>query len=299
MTDSLKGKYGVFEGRLVMGSIFDMRTTTHENKPEPNENKHHWFMGFAVPKGPQWDAVWATMYNTALGDSRCNVQDQAGFGWKIEDCDAPSNPVNLGKPSYPAGHWIIKFSRYKQMGACPLVDGNFNPIIDKNAVKRGDYFMIDASCEFNGCATIGTNAGMYQNINGLMFSRAGEEIIGEGGFNAATAFAGVQGGQVQQAPQGMAPQTPAQAPQHMAPQAPQAPVQQAPQAPVQQAPQAPVTPATDLVQPGQAPQAPQLPTPAPQVQAEPSYIVDGNTYTKSMLVGFGYTEAHFAAMQPV
>lgn len=281
--------YAPFKARLVMGSLFDIKTTDHEGKPEASTNKHHWFMGFAVPKGPEWDVVWSTMYNAAANEPSCTAAlcGQAGFGWKIEDCDAPSNPQNAGKTSYPAGHWLIKFARYSMMGPPPVCDGQFNPIVNKTAVKRGDYFFIDASTVFNGCATIKTNAGMYQNLNGVMFAEAGEEIISEGGFNATTAFAGMQGGMVANGatPQAGAPVAGA----IVTPQAPQAPA--APQTP--QAPAAPVTPATDLIGAAGAPPSP----PALAATPEQGYMVQGVSYTKATLLAVdGYTEAHLATL---
>lgn len=270
--------YPVFKARLVMGSLFDINTKTHEQKPEPDENKHNWFVGFAVPKGPQWDAIYNHMVAVASSDPTCTAAlcNQPGFNWKIEDCDAPSDPSKLGSQSYPAGHMLIKFNRYRAMGPIPLIDGNAQPILNSSAVKRGDYFHISASCKFNGAATVKTNAGMYQNIEGVMFAEVGEAIISEGSFDAATAFAGVQGGTVVN---GATPQV-------------GAPVAAAPVV------AATVTPATDLVTPGATiapPPVPAPPVPAPEVK----YNHEGTVYTKSQLEGFGFLEVHFASMTPV
>ncbi len=190
--------YKPFKARLVMGSPFTLQTNNHERKPEPDENKHNWFMGFAVPKGPEWDAIYNTMYAAASNDPACTAAlcSQSGFNFKIEDCDAPDDPANLGSASRPSGHMLIKFARYKKMGAPCVVDGNRQQIINETAVKRGDYFWVAGSTKFNGAATVKTNAGMYQNIDMLMFAEAGEEIVGEGGASAETLFEGIQGGQV-------------------------------------------------------------------------------------------------------
>jgi hypothetical protein len=261
-----------------MGSLTQLNTKTHDGKPEPDENKHHWFMAFAVPKA-EWDPLWNHMYQTAAGDPACTAAlcGQAGFNWKTEDCDAPDNPQNLGKPSYPAGHMLIKFTRYKAMGVVPIVDGNYQPIVNINSVKKGDYFYISASTKFNGAATIKTNAGMYQNIDGLMYAGAGEEIVGEGGFNAANAFAGVQGATVQ----GGAATPPAQG-------AATPPAQGAATPPAQGAATPP--PAHDLVQPGNA-------TPPPVLE---QYRVNGAVYTRDQLLAMpGWTEAHLANCERV
>jgi len=277
-----KVQYPVFKGRLVMGSPTMLNTKDHEGKPQPDESKHHWFMGFAVPKGAAWDAIWNAMYGCAANDPRCTAAlcGQAGFNWKTEDCDAPENPQNKGKPSYPAGHMLIKFTRYKTIGPVGLYDGNYQPIINPNAFNRGDWFHISASTVFNGAATVKTNAGMYQNIEALMFAEKGEEIISEAAFDPKAAFAGVQGGTLPNAGQ--------------AQQAPSAPVQAATTPPPQAS--APVTPAHDLVQP-QTPGNATPPPPPPVVATEQSYNVNGQVFTRSQLLAMpGWTEAHLAGL---
>lgn len=190
--------YKPFKARLVMGSLFEINTRDHTGAQEPNESKHNWFMAFAVPKGPAWDEIYTTMYQEAVSDARCGkaLADQPGFNWKIEDCDNPDDPTKKGTASRPAGHMLIKFTRYRNMGPLTVLDGNHNRIINDKAVKRGDYFYISGSTKFNGAATVKTNAGMYQNINAVMFAEAGEEIISEGSFDASKEFAGLVGGQV-------------------------------------------------------------------------------------------------------
>ncbi|MGB5804525.1 MAG: hypothetical protein WBH21_11050 [Vibrio anguillarum] len=267
---TIKAQYPVFKARLVMGSPTSLNTKNHEGVEQHDEKKHHWFMGFAVPKGAVWDSLYSVMYNAAANEPSCTAAlcGQAGFNWKTEDCDAPENPQNKGKASYPAGHMLIKFTRYKAMGPVTLVDGNFTPIINPSAIKRGDYFHISASTGFNGAATVKTNAGVYQNIDGLMFAEAGEEIVGEGGFDARSAFAGIQGGTVPGAT------TPPPAAQATTP-----------------------PPAHDLVQP----QVPGNVTPPPAPPAPPvveqGYIVSGVSYTKAQLLAMpGWTEEHLATL---
>ena len=167
-------QYAPFKARLVMGSIFDINTKDHQGAPLTDEAKHHWFMGFAVPKGAEWDAVYATMFNAAASDPACTaaLAQQPGFNWKIEDCDAPADPSKLGSASRPAGHMLIKFTRYNAMGQPPVVDGRGMPLTSTQ-VKRGDWFYVAASTKFNGAKTVNTNAGMYQNLDGLMFAETG------------------------------------------------------------------------------------------------------------------------------
>jgi hypothetical protein len=257
--------YPTFKARLVMGSLFDIRTKDHEGKPILEENKKNWFVGFAVPKGPEWDVVYNTMYQVAASDPACTeaLCSQPGFNWKFEDCDAPENPENKGKELYPAGHMLIKFSRYQAMGPIPVFDGAFNPIINKTAVKRGDYFYINASTKFNGAKTVKTNAGMYQNINMVLFAEAGEAMTESATVDPRAAFAGVQGGIV--ANGGVSQEG--------------APVAAAPTAPAPK-----VTPAHDLVTPP--------PAPAPVK----TYNVSGNEYTGEQLLNAGWTQAQIDAL---
>lgn len=271
----MAAKYTPFKARLVMGSPFELKTTDHEGKPQPDENKHNWFMAFAVPKGPEWDKLWATMYNDAAADPACTAAlcGQPGFNWKTEDCDAPEDPKKLGSDSRPAGHMLIKFTRYKGMGPVTLIDGNKQPIINKNAVKKGDYFWIAASTKFNGAATVKTNAGMYQNIEGMMFAEAGVEIVSEGAFNAETEFAGIQGGVVVNGGTSQAG----------APAAARPPVANTPPpaVPVVTTAVTPPPPAHDLVTPP--------PVVAPVVQ---KFEYNGNTLTKAEWLAMpGWTEA--------
>ena len=253
-------QYSVFKGRLTMGSLFDLKTTTHDGKPEPDESKHHWFVGFAVPKGPEWDAIYSVMYAEAKSDqTAAALCDQPGFNWKIEDCDNPENPMNKGKSNRPAGHMLIKMSRNVKMGPFPVVDNSRNPIVNKATVKRGDYFYVAGGTKFNGAQTIKTNAGMYQNIDAVMFASVGEEIVSEGGFSVANAFAGIQGGTVGSSTSATpAPVAPTPVPAVPAPATP--------------------PPATDL-----------LVTPPPVVEEKYSY--NGAVYTKAQLLGMpGWSE---------
>jgi len=256
-------QYPVFKARFVMGSLFDLKTTTHDGKPEPDENKHHYFAAFAIPKGPQWDAVYSVMYNEAKSDQvGALLCDQPGFNWKTEDCDNPENPLNKGKANRPAGHMLIKMTRNVKMGPFAVVDNSRNPIINKASVKRGDWFYVAGGTKFNGAQTIKTNAGMYQNIDAVMFAEAGDEIVSEGGFSVADAFAGIQGGTLGTTP------APASAAARVAP------------APTGVTP----PPATDL-----------LVTPPPVAPVEEKYNVNGAVYTKEQLLAMpGWTVEHLA-----
>lgn len=265
----MTAQYKPFKARLVMGSLFEINTKDHERKPEPNENKHNWFVGWAIPKGAEWDAIYQTMFAEACNTPMCGqaLASQPGFNWKFEDCDAPENPQNIGKESYPAGHMLLKMNRFRAAGPIQVVDGSYQPIVNQKAVKRGDYFWVAGSTKFNGAATVKTNAGMYQNIDMVMFAEAGQEIVGEQ-QSAQSMFAGLQGGAVVN---GATSQAGAPAAGSMAAPAPSQPVAPAPSAPVVTPP-----PAHDLV-------TPPAPVPAP---VEEKYMYQGAAYTREQLKGW-------------
>ena len=92
---------------------------------------------YATIQGPEWDAVYQTMFNAAAQNPACTaaLAQQPGFNWKFEDCDAPANPAKLGAASRPAGHMLIKFTRYNAMGQTPVVDGRGMPLTSKTKLN--------------------------------------------------------------------------------------------------------------------------------------------------------------------
>ena len=246
------------------------------------------------------------------------------FAWKIIDGDStvPMKPFR-GKPGripvqsegYP-GHWVISCST--EWGVKCYHVGKYDPhlqIQNKDEIKCGDYCRILVSVKANKPAK---SPGLYVNPVLFELSRAGQRIVTGDGPDAATAFGGsapvlpANGAyDTAVAPPPVSPGVPP-----VSPGVPPAPVepkylvngveytlsalkaagwtdaQIATATPVG-APPAVVAP--PVVAPPTAP-APDFLTPpvAPVVPPEEQYFIEGKVYTRSQLVGFGWTPAQIA-----
>lgn len=249
-----------------------------------------------------------------------------GFAWKIEDGDSQfpnqNGKKNCDREGFP-GHWIIKGTTGLGIkvwdGTNPV--GAMREIIDKNELKCGDYGSAAFQVKGNSPAK---SKGMYINPTAFMFTRAGAQIISSAGTDSATLFGRATAPAMTAAPnvqsanvaQGMpAPATggAAIAPVNaaIAPATAPAPMAMAAASSVPPAAVPAVAPHNDFLNVGGAaaqsvapvnavvPVAPPAIAPAVVSPVEPSYLHEGQTYTKSALVGFGFTEAHFATMQQV
>lgn len=168
------------EGRLVMGSPFDLQTKDHQGRPKENPN---YFIGVACPKAePATMEVVQKIYQVAMRDFPGNQfvaagpfghptqpGQQAPFSWKIEDGD-----TNPGKEGF-AGHIIFKFTRGGSIGPCRVVDPAHQDILDPNMLRRGYYVRVAGSVSGNGQQ--GIQAGVYLNMDMIMFTRQGQEIF--------------------------------------------------------------------------------------------------------------------------
>lgn len=193
-------------GRIVMGSLYDPKTTDGEGKPMvvktgPNAGQPRvdYFFALAIPKNPgethwaqtEWGAqIWA------LGNQAFPQAAQSrDFAWKIVDGDS-KEPGKLykGKPGKPpcenegwAGHWVLKFSG----GFAPKVyqnDGSgLAQVMQKDFCKPGYFVQVAFSAEGNGSQT---SPGIYLNHSMVCFRAYGAEItfgpdVASAGFGAA------------------------------------------------------------------------------------------------------------------
>lgn len=192
MANAPKFQFTTPVGRMVSGSFFDLQKTDHENKALP-ENRHHWFVGLAIPKttakwweesAPLFQAIKQAAESTYTAD----IWQSPYFSGKIEDGDGK----NKDRVGY-AGHWIVKFSRNLFMGnnrveAPRLGDSQYNPVIDPMMAKKGYYYVISGDCQANG--KTGPQAGVFVNFSMALLVAQGEEIVT--GPSLQQAFAGVQ-----------------------------------------------------------------------------------------------------------
>lgn len=279
-------------GRLVQGDCFEGSKTDAEgrplvikNGPNAGQPRVDYFMAIAVPKtdveyGPVQTSIMQTAaaaFPTLFDASGNCINPQ--FAFKITDGDsAVPNTKGISpntREGFP-GHWILNFSG----GFAPKVytKGGGEAIVDKTAIKRGDYIRIYGSVAGNGSMQ---QPGVYLNHSMVEFIGHGVEIIT--GPDASAVFGGAPA--ATPAPASATPTAPATPMAQPAVQAPAAAY--TPPA----APAAAVVPAKDFLNP--PPAAPAAPV------AEKSYNIGGTVYTESALRTAGWTDAQLAQQTPV
>ena len=197
-------------GRIVMGSLYDARTTDAENKPliiknGPNAGQPRvdYFFALAIPKGDEqhWSQTAWGQQIWAIGHQAFpHAASAADFAWKIIDGDS-RQPGKLfrGQPGKPPaenegfpGHWIIRLSGgyapkvYKQEGA------GYVQVVEPNFVKPGYFVEVAFGVSGNNSQT---SPGVYLNHSMVCFRAYGPEItfgpyVASAGFGAAPLPAG-------------------------------------------------------------------------------------------------------------
>ena len=272
-------------GRLVQGDCFEGSKTDAEgrplvikNGPNAGQPRVDYFMAIAIPKT---DATYMAEVHNKVHQTAAlafpTLFDASGkcinpaFAFKITDGDSQiPNTKGISpctREGFP-GHWILNFSG----GFAPKVytKGGGEAIVDKTAIKRGDYIRIYGSVAGNGSMQ---QPGVYLNHSMVEFIGHGVEIIT--GPDATAVFGGAPAA------------TPAAA--SATPVAPVTPIA-APVAVVQTP--AAVTPANDFLNPPGAPAAPAAPV-------EKSYNIGGTVYTETALRAAGWTDVQLAQQTPV
>lgn len=294
-------------GRLIQGDLYtandkdaDGNLRTIKTGPNAGKPKATYYIGVAVPKTQAnwWSEPWgAAMMQQAQQDwPRGEPSQRTDFAWKVIDGDRPTvtgKTIDLAK-----GCWFFRLESSVQPGLWLLSGGAPVRCLEPEAIKRGYWVQVAFEYKGNGQAT---KPGMYANPVHVCLAGYDEEIISGPDVGACGFGAAALPSHVSATPVGGAAFAPAAAamPQPMA--APAAMPQ--PMAAPAAMPQLPgVTAAPAAVVPNPAILAAPAPAPIvapPAPAAEPRYNVQGTIYTKSQLVGAGYTDAHFATMQPV
>ena len=147
-------------GRLLQGSAFEPRTKNYQGQPLKDRNgmpTSQYYIGVGIPKGPEWEACWAQIYQRAQQDFPNGEYAQPYFKWKIEDGDGPKY---AGKPDY-AGHMLVRMqSQYQAqvIDAAPIPQ----PITVPDMLKRGYYVRVQVGIAGN--SNFGdANAGLFMN----------------------------------------------------------------------------------------------------------------------------------------
>jgi hypothetical protein len=288
-------------GRLVFGSLYDQVTEDYEGKPLPPE-KYFYQFGLAVAKNPG-ETHWATSPLGAVvwaqgHKDHPQMAQRPDFSWKAQDGDSTipnkKGNKNCDKEGFP-GHWVYTF-RTSYPPKVVNADGSAY-ILEKNAVKAGDYVQIAGSVVGNTGAT----PGVYLNGNVVSLQGLGKAIVSGPdpktlGFGGGPKPVGMMPVGTPTAAVG-GPPPPAGQPAPPAPGAAYNPPP--PPAAQQQVPQVPVTPSPGFVSPpvpgaGVAPPppagaAPPAPPSGPQMTAKAA----GMTYPA--FIAAGWTDATLRA----
>jgi hypothetical protein len=310
-------------GRIVWGQyLYDPRTTDYDGKPLPPKDgkpQQFWEFALAIAKAageghwaisPEGAIIWAQGHA-----DHPQAAQRPDFSWKVTDGDSTIPNKKGNKPcdneGYP-GHWVYTFrSGYpvKFVNA----DGSAY-LLEKNAVKSGDYVQVQASVKGNS----GASPGVYLNHNGVSLQGLGKAIVGgidlkAAGFGKDTGPVpagmlpvgtptGAQGGAPPPPPGQQAPPPPPG--QQALPPAPPPPVgaQQVPQVPV--APSPGFVPGTPPPPPGGAPPPPPPPPlppggapppPPPPAPTGPVMTAKAAGMTYATFVGSGWKDADLRA----
>ncbi len=176
-------------GRYVEGDCWRSTSTGYENKPLINSKGEpyvQWFIGLAVPKGPEFNAFFVQVQGKAAQDFPGGESVRGGFSWKLIDGDSPEHVSKPGR----AGHAIIRLTTGFQpnilaMDHTHLLDPGGSP-------QLGDYIRVSVGVEGNG--SLG-RPGVYLNLGTIRFERLGERIqtgpSAEQMFGAPSVTAGV------------------------------------------------------------------------------------------------------------
>lgn len=277
--------------RIVAGDVFKANDKDSFGNPQtvktgPNAGQptSNIYIGLAIPKtDPEWPQIHDTIIAIARAgfphlfdaNGQCLKPD---FAFKITDGDSAVPNSKGNKPcdreGYP-GHWILNCSTslidaVKVYQHDPSSD-TYRQIMD--GVKKGDYVKVEIDIRANDNQQ---NPGVYLNPKSVLFVGHGEAIIS--GPDPSAIFGGG------------APALP--------PGASATPVASTPHIPQSAPTPAPAASPAPAPQSAPAPQAHEFLN-VPAAPPEPSYQIDGRTYTRSALEANGWTEAQIATLVQV
>jgi len=172
-------------GRMVMGDLYEPRTTDAEGKPLVIKNgpdigkaRVDYFLAVAIPKNPGEAAWWSTAWGQKIMAAGAAAFPQAyqspSFAWKVEDGDSAVPNKKGRKPCDNEGWkgcWVVKFSG----GYAPRIvsaDGS-QQITEKGAVKCGYYVQVFGNVSGNGSVS---QPGVFVNHSGIALAGYGPEI---------------------------------------------------------------------------------------------------------------------------
>jgi hypothetical protein len=256
-------------GRFVQGDLFEGSDKDQHGRPRVDKQgrpKMQWFVGLAVPKGPEFDGMWAQIVTKVQQDFPGGEWNLPTFAWKVEDGDDPKHAQREGFP----GHWVMRLTS----GFPPKVfDAQAVPQpVGPQYVKKGDYLQVQVGVEGNREPAHG-KPGVYLNVGQVIVCGFGPEIVS--GPRPEETFAqrgalppGASATPI--APAGAMPGAPAGAPGVPGMPVPGGPAPGVPGSVAPGMPGAPAAPAPGA-HPGAAPPAPGAPAPGYPGQPAPGY----------------------------
>ena len=176
-------------GRLVQGSLYVGSTKDAEGKPlifktgeRMGQPRVNFYLAIAVPKRGEthwgstpWGAKILEVGRKGFPNGQTN---SPSFSWKITNGDSTEPNKNGTVPVNCegfAGCWILKFSGSQVPSILTLDDqGKTQPLLEKDAIKPGDYIQIQGSVSDNESQQ---QPGVYLNHNYVCFRHIGERIF--------------------------------------------------------------------------------------------------------------------------
>lgn len=160
-------------GRVVQGSVLDIRKVTYNGKPKLDDNgvqAEEYFMALAVPKNdPGMLATQARIEAIASAGFPGGEATWPTFSWKRMDGDVPPHNTKEGFP----GHYVYRFRTGRLFPPKAYTKGGESQIIDPRQIRCGYYARVVFYCEPNGNAD---KPGVYLNHAIVELVGYGEEI---------------------------------------------------------------------------------------------------------------------------
>jgi len=145
--------------RLVQGDLFAPQTKDRDGNPLVGRDKitprSEWFIGIAIPKGPEWDRIWSHIWGVGSAAFPAGEYNAPGFAWKYADGDATGN---VGKDGF-AGCMILRCTN----GFAPTIwDNSPQPqqIVDPAMGPRGYFVQVQLNPKGNAPSQ---SPGVYMN----------------------------------------------------------------------------------------------------------------------------------------
>lgn len=180
-------------GRLVMGSVYQPRTTNDKGEPlvyktgaNKGQPRSEYFIALAIKKGAEiqqphghlnWvHTPWGAVIYKAGTDFLAHAPQLPSFAWKVADGDSTvpnkKGRRNCDTEGFP-GHWVLFFSGSLAPKLCDSKGVQTPEMQVPGAIKNGYYVQVG----FNAVGNESTESpGVYLNHLAVSFAGFGPEI---------------------------------------------------------------------------------------------------------------------------